>query len=125
MQNVMIDLGQGRSRANSFIMVHQEGFAMWLTLFALSFAAAILFSLAPVVLQQCPVSGITRQSGGSDLLLFRRMRLLGLDPVVVALAEPLSFWELELRCRTCNNKEHCACDLADNCRQGASIVRMV
>jgi hypothetical protein len=89
---------------------------MWLTLFALSFAAAILFSLAPVVLQQCWVSGRTRQWGGSDLLLFRRMRLLGLDHVVVAHAEPLSFWELEARCRTCNNKERCACDLADTYR---------
>ena len=92
---------------------------MWLILFALAVAAGIVFSLAAMMLQQRPrihrrIFGGNRRSGECDLLLYRRMRLLDLDPAGVACAEPLSFWELEARCRTCNTKERCACDLADN-----------
>ena len=94
---------------------------MWLIPFALSVAAAIVFSLAAITLQpNSPtyhrIFGGNRRSGQSDLLLYRRMRLLDLDPAGVACAEPLSFWELEARCRMCNTKERCACDLADNSR---------
>ena len=94
---------------------------MWLIPFALSVAAAIVFSVAAIVLQQRSpihhwISGGSRRSGQSDLLLYRRMRLLDLDPAGIACAEPLSLWELEARCRTCNTKERCACDLADNSR---------
>ena len=94
---------------------------MWLILFALAVAAGIVFSLAAIMLQQRSrihrwISGGNRRSGQSDLLLYRRMRLLDLDPAGIACAEPLSLWELEARCRTCNTKERCACDLADNSR---------
>ena len=91
---------------------------MWMILFALSVVAAIVFSAVAIMLQQRSrvhrwISGGNRRS---DLLLYRRMRLLDLDPAGIACAEPLSFWELEARCRTCNTKERCACDLADNSR---------
>jgi Family of unknown function (DUF6455) len=94
---------------------------MWIILFALSIAAAIAFGLAAIMFQrrsgiQSWISGGNRRAGQSDLLLYRRMRLLDLDAAEVARADPLSFWELEARCRTCNSKERCACDLADNSR---------
>jgi hypothetical protein len=88
---------------------------MWLILFTLSMAAAAAFSLIAIMVQQR--TGFLRIADpppGSDLMLFRRMRLLDLDAAEVAQAEPLSFWELEARCRTCNSKERCAYDLAGN-----------
>jgi hypothetical protein len=101
--------------------IPRGGLVMWLILFAVAVAAGIVFSLAAIMLQQRSrihrlISGGSRRSGQSDLLLYRRMRLLDLDPAGVACAEPLSFWELEARCRTCNNKERCACDLTNNSR---------
>jgi hypothetical protein len=93
---------------------------MWTILFALSVAAAILFSVAAIMIQQrsrIRISGGDLRAGDSDLLLYRRMRLLDLDAAEIACAEPLSFWELEARCRTCNSRERCACDLADNSRR--------
>jgi len=67
---------------------------MWLILFALSVVAAIVFSAVAIMLQQRSrvhrwISGGNRRS---DLLLYRRMRLLDLDPAGIACAEPLSFW---------------------------------
>ena len=56
---------------------------MWLILFALAVAAGIVFSLAAMMLQQRPrihrrIFGGNRRSGQSDLLPYRRMRLLDL-----------------------------------------------
>jgi hypothetical protein len=64
---------------------------MWVILFALSVAVAIAFSLAAIMLQQRSriqywASGGNRRSSQSDLLLFRRMRFLGLDPAGVIFA---------------------------------------
>jgi hypothetical protein len=57
---------------------------MWLIPFALSVAAAIVLSLAAITLQpNSPtyhrIFGGNRRSGQSDLLLYRRMRLLDLS----------------------------------------------
>jgi len=87
---------------------------MWTILFEFSVAAAIAFSLASILVEHCRMPEDDCRSDASALLLVRRMRLLDLDPAVVAQAEPLSFWELEAGCKACNSKERCACDVAAN-----------
>ena len=57
---------------------------------------------------------ITRPNAGPSTLLPRRLRLLGLDPGFVAVAQPETFSKLEAACSACPSWRRCARDLARN-----------
>jgi hypothetical protein len=89
---------------------------MWLTLFILAALVAIGLSAVPVILQpKRPNDSLglgNSRSGFSELLLYRRMRHLDLDPGAVARAEPAWFQQLEGRCRECASNDRCRHELA-------------
>jgi hypothetical protein len=96
---------------------------MRLTLFILAALVAIGFSAVAVILQpkrpsDSPGLGNSR-SGFSELLLYRRMKNLELDPGAIARAEPaILFQQLEARCRECASKDRCSHELAGSSNHG-------
>jgi len=85
---------------------------------SIAFAAAIALSVTAIMLQPkrvtLPNPLNNRWPRPSDLPVFHRMRSLDVDPDEISRSEPLLLRQLEARCRDCESKDRCECDLTHN-----------